>query len=167
VTRYNQRPNRYKAAVVFGGAALDVTDFLGKMEVLALHVPLPLARPTLDAFPTHSLLPSVSLDVLTQRLTRLLGDLSFLIYSYIICRPHSRGHRRVFAPWRLCVRSFHWSGCDWRTQRGLSQSRQDRQENPFRFASSHLCRNPKGTTPTVSFPLETLSSLSRSPGARG
>jgi len=42
---------------VFGGTALDVTDFIGEMKVLAINVPL--AWPTLDASPVHSLAPLV------------------------------------------------------------------------------------------------------------
>jgi hypothetical protein len=36
---------------VFGGAALDVTDFVGELEILALNVPL--AQSTFDGFPPH------------------------------------------------------------------------------------------------------------------
>ena len=52
-----QRANRHETAAVFGGTALDVSDLVGKVEVLALDVPL--ARPVFDGFPAHRFLPWV------------------------------------------------------------------------------------------------------------
>jgi hypothetical protein len=46
-----QGTNGHKAPVVFGCAALDITDLIGEMEVLPIDVPL--ARPAFDGLPAH------------------------------------------------------------------------------------------------------------------
>ena len=50
-----QGPDCHKPTVVLSGTALDITDLLGKTEVLARN--LPLARLMLDASPAHFIAP--------------------------------------------------------------------------------------------------------------
>jgi len=46
-----QGTDRYEAPVMLSGAVLDVADLVGKMEVLAVDVPL--ARSAFDGLPAH------------------------------------------------------------------------------------------------------------------
>jgi hypothetical protein len=46
-----ERANRHPASIVLGCAALDITDFLSKLKILALNVPL--TQSALDGFPSH------------------------------------------------------------------------------------------------------------------
>lgn len=46
-----QGADGHEASVMLSGAALDVADLIGELEVLAID--LPLACPAFDGFPTH------------------------------------------------------------------------------------------------------------------
>ena len=46
-----QRPNRHKPSIVFGGAALNIADLVGEMEILARNVPF--TRPPFDGLSAH------------------------------------------------------------------------------------------------------------------
>jgi hypothetical protein len=46
-----QGTDRYEAPIMLSGAALDVSDLIGEMEVLAID--LPLTRPVFDGLPAH------------------------------------------------------------------------------------------------------------------
>ena len=62
---------------MFGGATLDITDLVGKLEVLTIDVSL--ARPAFDGFPAHGFLVLGTVDPM-DLFTQLFGNLLTLVY---------------------------------------------------------------------------------------
>jgi hypothetical protein len=77
-SKQSQRTHRYKAAVVFGGAAADVIDLVGETKILPVETSL--SRSAFDRFTAHWHSPSLWRNTPMELFTRLFGSLLVFVY---------------------------------------------------------------------------------------